>query len=162
MNILLAIDHSPCSAAAVQAVRDRYRTEHSTVRILHVVEWPHDLPSALAFAEGPRAAASVVAAHDQLRQSGDGLVAHAARELRAAGFEVATFVVDGEPRRIILEMAAAWPAETIVLGSHGRRGFDRLFLGSVSESVLRHALCSVAVIREPRAHHGADHISMAS
>jgi nucleotide-binding universal stress UspA family protein len=160
MNILLAIDHSIGSEAAVLAIRDRYRTEHTTVRILHVVEWPHDLPLALAFAEGPRAAASVLAAHDELRQSGEELVAHAAGQLRTAGFEVATVVVDGEPRCVILEMAAAWPAETVVLGSHGRRGFNRLFLGSVSESVLRHALCSVAVIREPRASHG--HISMAS
>jgi hypothetical protein len=48
---------------------------------------------------------------------------------------------------LFLEVAAAWPADTIVLGSHGRKGYHRLLLGSVSDGVVRHALCSVAVIR---------------
>ena len=43
-------------------------------------------------------------------------------------------------------MAAAWPADDIVMGSHGRRGMNRLLLGSVSEGVVRHATCSVQVV----------------
>jgi nucleotide-binding universal stress UspA family protein len=148
MNILLALDHSTCSEAAVLALCDRYRAERATVRVLHVVEWPHNLPPALAFAAGPRAAECVVAAHDDLVHAGNELVAHAASQLRAAGFDVSTSVVEGEPRGVILDMAAAWPADAIVLGSHGFRGFDRLLIGSVSDSVVRHAPCSVAVIRE--------------
>jgi nucleotide-binding universal stress UspA family protein len=51
-------------------------------------------------------------------------------------------------------MAAEWPADTIVLGSHGRKGLERLLLGSVSYNLVRHAPCSVEVVRErpgPRA-----------
>jgi nucleotide-binding universal stress UspA family protein len=148
MNILLAIDDSPCSTAAVLALRDRYQAQDAVVRVLHVLEWPRSLPLSLAFAEGPHAAESVLAAHNDLRRSAETLVSRAAALLRAAGFDATSCIVEGEPRRTILEMAAQWPANTIVLGSHGRRGVDRLLPGSVSGSVVRHARCSVAVIRE--------------
>jgi len=53
----------------------------------------------------------------------------------------------GDPRAVILDAARAWPADLIVLGSHGRRGLDRFLMGSVAESVAIHAHCSVEVIR---------------
>lgn len=53
----------------------------------------------------------------------------------------------GDPRTGILDLATAWPSDLIVLGSHGRRGWDRLLMGSVAESVAVHAHCSVEVIR---------------
>jgi len=49
--------------------------------------------------------------------------------------------------RGILGMADSWGANLIVLGSHGRRGFDRYVMGSVSEAVALHAHCSVEVVR---------------
>jgi nucleotide-binding universal stress UspA family protein len=54
----------------------------------------------------------------------------------------------GEPRGVILDTAKTWGADLIVLGSHGRRGLDRLLLCSVSEAVAIHARCSVEVIRK--------------
>lgn len=51
------------------------------------------------------------------------------------------------PARVIVKEAQEWGAQMIVLGSHGRRGFDRLTMGSVSEHVAFHAHCSVEVIR---------------
>ncbi len=69
--------------------------------------------------------------------------------LRKSGFAVETEVT--EPRESpvhgILAAADHWQADLIVMGSHGRRGFDRLVLGSVSESVAMHAHCSVEVAR---------------
>jgi len=148
MNILLALDHSSCSQAAVTALCEGYRAEHAVVRILHVVEWPHRLPTAFTFAEGAHAAECILDAHRDLLKSAEELVARAASQLRAAGFGVTTHVIEGEVRDLILAMAVGWPADTIVLGSHGRRGLDRLLLGSVSDSVVRQAPCSVVVIRE--------------
>ncbi|MGA7647033.1 MAG: universal stress protein, partial [Terriglobales bacterium] len=54
---------------------------------------------------------------------------------------------EGDPRGSILDEAKAWGADLIVLGSHGRHGWDRLLMGSVAESVAMHAHCSVEVIR---------------
>jgi nucleotide-binding universal stress UspA family protein len=51
------------------------------------------------------------------------------------------------PKELILKEASDWGAHLIVLGSHGRRGLDRLLLGSVSEAIAAHAPCSVEVIR---------------
>ena len=55
---------------------------------------------------------------------------------------------EGEPRSLILDVAKTWGADLIVLGSYGRRGWDRLMMGSVAESVAFHAHCSVEVIRQ--------------
>ena len=56
-------------------------------------------------------------------------------------------VLSEPPKQIIVEEAAEWNAGLIVLGSHGRRGVDRLLLGSTSEAVAAHAGCSVRVVR---------------
>jgi nucleotide-binding universal stress UspA family protein len=53
----------------------------------------------------------------------------------------------GEPRGVILDAAKFWQADMIVLGSHGRRGLERLLLDSVSEAVAIYPHCSVEVIR---------------
>ena len=53
----------------------------------------------------------------------------------------------GDARSTILDLAQAWPADLVVLGSHGRRGWDRFLMGSVAESVAVHAHCSVEVTR---------------
>jgi nucleotide-binding universal stress UspA family protein len=52
---------------------------------------------------------------------------------------------------IIVEAAHDSGAELIVMGTHGRTGVKRLFLGSVAEYVLRHADCPVVTVHDPRA-----------
>jgi len=52
------------------------------------------------------------------------------------------------PAHAILSAAEEWKADLIVMGSHGRRGFDRIVLGSVSETVALHAKCSVQLVRK--------------
>jgi nucleotide-binding universal stress UspA family protein len=149
MKILLAIDDSACSEAAVQAVIEQFRPEGSEVRVLHVDEWPKGLSTSLAFAEGPGAASDLVAAHAELRHRAEALIADASRRLKSARFRTQTEMRDGDARHAILDCADEWRPDVVVLGSHGRKGLDRFLLGSVSESVLRHARCSVQVIREP-------------
>jgi nucleotide-binding universal stress UspA family protein len=53
----------------------------------------------------------------------------------------------GDARQVILDEAQEWPADLVVLGSHGRTGMKRVLLGSVSDSVSRHARCSVQIVR---------------
>jgi len=56
----------------------------------------------------------------------------------------------GDPTAEIVREAQEWDADLLVLGTHGRRGAERLFLGSVAETVLRHAPCAALVIPPQR------------
>jgi nucleotide-binding universal stress UspA family protein len=76
------------------------------------------------------------------------LVERAATELRSAGFKVDTAVEVGDIRETVIDSAADWGADLIVVGSHGR-GIQRFLLGSVAEFVARHAKCSVEIVRTP-------------
>ncbi len=64
------------------------------------------------------------------------------RAVRIDSVVVETFAKDA-----IIDTAQDWRADLIVVGSHGRRGLSRFLLGSVSQAVVAHAPCSVAVIR---------------
>jgi nucleotide-binding universal stress UspA family protein len=156
MKILLPIDESSCSSAAVQTVIQQFRPEDAEVRVLHVDEWPKDLPTSLAFSEGPSAAQQIVTLHEERCRRHRALVGAAARRLEAARFHATTELREGDARHGILDAAAAWKPDLIVLGSHGRRGVARFLLGSVSDNVVRHAACSVQIVRDGDGTSGAD------
>jgi hypothetical protein len=68
----------------------------------------------------------------------------------AAGFRELSLkygheVVD--PNSTIIDQAKRWKADVIVMGSHGRKGVNRFLMGSVAETVSRHATCSVEIVR---------------
>jgi nucleotide-binding universal stress UspA family protein len=71
----------------------------------------------------------------------------AGERIAAPGLTVETAVQEGDPRSVILDAADDWKADLIVVGSHGRTGLKRLVLGSVAQSVVAHASCSVEVVR---------------
>jgi nucleotide-binding universal stress UspA family protein len=84
---------------------------------------------------------------------GEEVVREAEQPLTKAGYKVETAVEEGAPKAKIVEDAARWNADLIILGSHGRAGMDRFLMGSVSEAVARHAPCSVQVVRiSPNGH----------
>jgi nucleotide-binding universal stress UspA family protein len=147
MKILLAIDDSPCSEAAVQAVIRQFRPDDAEVCVLHADEWPKGLPTSLPFTEGPQAATAVLDARAEARRRDSELVAAAARQLEAARFRVRTEIREGDPERAILESTRQWHPDLIVVGSHGRTALNRFLEGSVSERVYRHAPASVQVVR---------------
>jgi nucleotide-binding universal stress UspA family protein len=147
MRILLAIDDSECSEAATRAVIAHFPREGTEVLVLHADEWPNQLPTSLPFVEGPTAAAEVLDVRDERRRQGEELVARTAQRLQSAGFRANTTVREGDARDAILDAAAQWSSDVIVLGSHGRKGVTRFLLGSVSETIVRHAPCSVEVVR---------------
>jgi nucleotide-binding universal stress UspA family protein len=149
MRILLPIDDSPTSRAAVAAVIRQFRPDEAEVHVLNIVEWPKNLPMSLALGEGASAGIDLLASRDRAFHSAEALTDRASRELQAAGFRTKAVVMGGSAREGILECAAAWPADLIVMGSHGWKGIDRLLLGSVSEAVVRRAACSVEVVRRP-------------
>lgn len=146
MKILLPIDQSVCSGGAARAVIAQFPPDQTEVRVIHVVDWPKELPTYLAFAEGPTAARDILEARGDQMECGRFLVDGVAQELRAAGFAASTEVREGNPKETILAAAHEWHPDVIVIGSHGRSGVDRLFLGSVAEYVMRHAACPVEVV----------------
>lgn len=146
MNILLAIDDSPCSGAATRAVIEQFVPAHTHVHVLHADDWPRDMPPSMAFAEGDSAAESVLDLHRLRRSNAAALLEATADQLRQAGFVAAASLRDGDPRETIVNCAKEWHTDLIVLGSHGKKGLERMF-GSVSDSVARHAPCSVEIVR---------------
>jgi nucleotide-binding universal stress UspA family protein len=146
MRILLAIDDSECSTAAVKAVIDQFTPAHTQITVLHADDWPEGMPPPMAFAEGSSAARSVLAFHKLRRSNAAALLESVAEQLRRAGFAAAASLRDGNPQHTIVQCAKEWHADLIVLGSHGKKGLDRM-LGSVSDSVAKHAPCSVEIDR---------------
>jgi len=147
MKILLAVDGSEFSQAATQAIVSQTRPEGVEVLVLRVVE-------PLIFSIPPQMAPGFAPEQDEIikeeiRQAQES-VNQASQALRSAGFSVSTRIVEAEARNGILDVAAKWRPDLIVLGSHGRKGLQRFLLGSVAEFVARHADCSVEIVRVPR------------
>jgi len=143
MKILLTIDDSKFSEAATQALIAQAQPKGTEVRVLHVIE---SLPAAYSGGEWGYIVDWQRVGQEQRKQA-ETLLTRAAKTLRDAGFTVTTAIEEGSPKSIIVDSAAKWPADLIVLGSHGRKGLDRFLLGSVSEAIARHAPCSVQIVR---------------
>jgi nucleotide-binding universal stress UspA family protein len=109
----------------------------------------HEMPLCFQYAHGPTAGDDVAKWRQQSFDHARGLVERVAGQLELKGFHPSLTTPDTDPRHAIVDAAREWPADLIVMGSHGRRGLDRLLLGSVAESVVRHAPCSVDIVRVP-------------
>jgi nucleotide-binding universal stress UspA family protein len=147
MKILLAIDGSPCSKTAVSEVARRPWPGDSQLRVVSVVEPPGALT-----AEPYMGVGGYFEEVERLkrRQAEEVLGAAASVVREGAGtrlMDVSTEVLTGSPKRTIVEDAEAWGADLIVVGSHGYHTWERMLLGSVSQSVAAHALCSVEIVR---------------
>jgi nucleotide-binding universal stress UspA family protein len=140
MKILLGVDDSKFSGDAVRAIVDQFRTENVEVRVLHVLQ-------PITLLVPPEMAQGYVPELEAQKEPARELVERTADELRKAGFNVTTAVKIGDARVVLLDSAAQWGADLIVVGSHGKRGIQSFLLGSVAESVARHAKCSVEIVR---------------
>ncbi|HWF14520.1 MAG TPA: universal stress protein [Candidatus Acidoferrales bacterium] len=145
MKMLIAIDGSDFSEAALQSVIARPWNAGTEIKVLHVVEPPALLIGREMGAYDPE----FEMVWKAVRERAKDLMDKAAHKLRAAGFQVSTELVEGEPKSLIIDAANEWHADMIVVGSHGWSGLNRFLMGSVSEAVVRHAHCSVEIIRTP-------------
>ena len=144
VRVLVAVDNSPDSNAAVDAVCSRHWPKGSEVALIAVVD------TVLAITPNP-AEPSVMkwievsdeANWDQVRR----LFEPAAERVRAAGLHAEILIRRGHPADQIVDEAHSWGADCIFLGAKGTRGIDRLLLGSVSSAVSARASCSVEVVR---------------
>jgi len=146
MKILLAVDGSPCSDEAIAEVARRPWPAGSEIEVIAAFELVLP-PSPDAWAIPP----SYLADLDRIASEHAGkLVDQVANKLRTAvpeQLQVSTKCAPGAPASVILDEAESWGADLIVVGSHGYRAWERFLLGSVSQSVVSHAKCSVEVVR---------------
>ena len=140
MKILLAVDDSKFSDAALEAVIAQISPQGTEVQVLHVVE-------PVTLASPPQMSPSYTPELEIRVKEGHELVEREVQKLRAAGFKALGEVQTGDIRGKIIDAAAEFRADLIVLGSHGRKGVQRFLLGSVAENVARHAPCSVQIVR---------------
>lgn len=143
-KILVATDGSECSLTALKSVASRPWPEGSQFKVISIPEPYMPLDEFPQFEMKEIERLNTAALKDAKRYADVGT-----QILRKAGFETSAETplpreTDG---REIVKEAERWQAGMIVLGSHGRRGFERLTIGSVSEHVALHASCSVEVIR---------------
>ena len=144
MRILLAIDGSSCSDAAVAEVARRPWPEGSMVKVLTTYELP-----APPTPEGWAIPANYFEEMDvALRKQAQIVVDRAVQKLKPnKSIAVDASMLPGPPRIVVLEEAENWGADLIVVGSHGYNAWKRFLLGSVSQAVVSHAKCSVEVVR---------------
>lgn len=144
LQLLIGVDNSPYSNAAVEAVCRREWPKGTEVRLLAVVD------TVMAITPDP-AQPSIMKwievgdedNWDEVRQ----VFQPSADKLRAAGLEAAVMIRRGNPTNELLEEAETWAADCVFVGAKGMRGVDRLLLGSVSSAVSARAHCSVEVVR---------------
>lgn len=145
IKILLATDGSEYSSAAIRSVANRPWPKGSEVRVLAVPEPFFPTGEFPYFASEEIENINTAALKEAKKQVDAGIEILSKAKLTTT---METPFPQDSPARVILKEAERWGAQMIVLGSHGRRGFDRLTTGSVSEHVAFHAHCSVEVIRE--------------
>ncbi len=146
MRILIAIDGSPFSDAALDEVAGRPWPKGSEIMIVSAYELP--------VAATPEVWAVPGAYYEQLESAitahANSIINCAISKLRKAlpsDITIKGKAVAGSPKRVILDEANNCNADLIVVGSHGYPAWERLLLGSVSQAVVSHAKCSVEVVR---------------
>jgi len=136
-RILNPIDFDENSLRAVEVAAEFARQNDGTVFLFHVVPvivQPTGLPTYV----------DVYKAQEETARQKLDEIAH--KQLRGVKYQLFTHM--GDPAAAILRAATRLAADAIVMATHGRRGFSRVFLGSVAEVVLREAPCPVVTVRQ--------------
>lgn len=147
MKVLIAIDQPDFARAITDFVTKHRWPEKTQFIVMSVVQSPK-VGNLYAILPGP----ILDDLENHLIEKAKELV-HTATHAIQQGCpdkEVTEVVVSGFPKEEIIDYAAKNSTDLIVVGSHGKSGVGRFFLGSVSLAVLSHAPCSVAVIRIPQ------------
>jgi len=139
-TILVPIDGSGPSKAGLREAIRVAKLSRGTIRVVHVV---NEIQAVVAgYYSGDL--------RDSLLAQANNLVSDAKAEVTRQGVPAEAMVIDalgGPTGELLVEHANAWPAQLIVLGTHGRRGLARAVLGSDAEQVVRAASVPVLLVR---------------
>lgn len=133
MRVLIALDVTVQCKEIVDAAASRPWPKNTKFLLLHVLD-------PFPFAKAP---ISLTRAREAAAQQ----IKAASESLVNSGWNVESEVVLGVPRRAVAQVAASWEADLVMVGSNEVGELTRLFLGSTARSVLRHAPCSVEIVR---------------
>lgn len=141
-HILVPVDGSSTSQAAVSKATELAKAFGSTVTVIYVID-PYPFTGVgtdFAYGQAEYLSAATAEANAAV---------HAAKEsLMAAGVTVDTSIIEAHTAwRGIVEAGESLKADLIVMGSHGRSGLEKLVLGSVAQAVLSHTKLPVLVMR---------------
>jgi nucleotide-binding universal stress UspA family protein len=147
MKILFATDGGKQCDAAVESIQRLALGDGDEIKVISVVDMA--LPMAIDIYGGFLPDTSEF--EKTARENATKIVSETIEKLKAYAdsgkVAVSTDVLFGSPDSRIVETAEEWNADLIVVGSHGYSRWERLLLGSVSDSVVHHAPCSVLVVR---------------
>ena len=141
-RILVAFDGSPIAEHALHEALTLAKDSQASVRVVYAVD--------VLFSGLGEAYVDIEAFRRDCLQAGRKILDQAADLARQAGVDVETALLEVEGSRFsnaIVAEARRWPAELIVVGSHGRGGLLHLLMGSVAERVVRHAPVPVLLVR---------------
>jgi len=142
-NVLVATDFSKTSEAALEYGRELARTFGAKLLVLHVAD---NIATRYGF-EGAALPVEMQVEYEEAVKTRLGSVLDEAdrRELRAE----TAMRTSNSPADAIVHYAKEAGVDVIVMGTHGRRAFARMLLGSVAERVVRLAPCPVLTVRHP-------------
>ncbi|CAN5473692.1 universal stress protein [soil metagenome] len=144
MKVLIALDDSECSDLAFDSCTERSWTDLAEFRIITVVE-PAYIQAPIAGVYGPPMIEAQIEFEKYCRERVNEKV-EKMKSFHPKNAVTGDTLV-GPAAECILDEAVAWNADLIVVGSHGRKGLSRFFLGSVAERVAGHAPCSVEIVK---------------
>lgn len=146
MKILVAIDESVCSQNTVEYILKRAWNDDTHFLVLTVVE---PIPVEVGVGYMPPPSGEI---EQRLYDESARLVAKAGALLceKFPGLNVEVKVSTGLAAETICNVASAFDADLILMGSHGRKGFSHFFLGSVAEEVLKKSPCSVEIVKQKK------------
>lgn len=139
MRVMIACDGSDASRQALNSVADRPWPANSEFLIVSIAEpVMTDLGGWVT---------------DERKSLGESLVGEAVKFLKEflPAYKIEGIVAEGFAKDEIVRLSKEWLADLIVIGSHGRTGFEHFLLGSVAEAVVHKSKCSVEIIKaDPR------------
>lgn len=152
MKILLATDGTKQSDAAMEMVTRFRLGQGDEIKAVSVIDMA--VPMAVDIYGGylPDSAEFERTARENAGAILNETVTKLNDHFNDPGLDISTEVLFGSPESRIVEAAEEFKPDLIVLGSHGYKAWERLLLGSVSDSVLHHVHCSVLVVRCPPEH----------
>jgi len=142
-KLFVAIDFSPGSDVALREAHKRAESTGAQLAVCHVV--PNELRSNLLFPHISRITALKLPL--EIKHIADAASARVTEITHRTEGEFELIIDDGTPQALILSHAEEWLADLIIMGSHGQTSAADALIGSVTDSIVRHAHCPVLITR---------------